>query len=49
MIIEVPHYSLYFGTYELSRYFFKQENESKNDIGVVRTMTSGAIGGKQKF
>uniref|UniRef100_A0A0R3PE85 Mitochondrial ornithine transporter 1 n=1 Tax=Angiostrongylus costaricensis TaxID=334426 RepID=A0A0R3PE85_ANGCS len=42
---EVPGYFFFFGSYETSRYLFSKEGQHKDDIGLVKTAISGAVGG----
>ncbi|XGW17581.1 hypothetical protein V3C99_002294 [Haemonchus contortus] len=42
---EVPGYFCFFGAYEASRYVLSKEGQEKDDIGLLRTAVSGAIGG----
>ncbi|KJH52851.1 hypothetical protein DICVIV_00896 [Dictyocaulus viviparus] len=42
---EVPGYFFFFGSYETSRYLLAKEGQSKDDIGLVKTAVSGALGG----
>lgn len=45
LVREIPGYFVFFGAYELTRTFFTPENKTKNDIGVVKTIISGGMGG----
>lgn len=45
LVREMPGYFFFFGGYEGSREFFRKENQTKDDIGLWRTMISGANGG----
>ncbi|XP_059481962.1 mitochondrial ornithine transporter 1 [Neocloeon triangulifer] len=42
---EMPGYFFFFGGYEFSRELFAGEGQTKDQIGALRTMASGAIGG----
>lgn len=42
---EVPGYFFFFGGYEISRQFFTPPGKSKDDIGAVKTIICGGIGG----
>ncbi|VDN53808.1 unnamed protein product [Dracunculus medinensis] len=42
---EMPGYFFFFGAYEISRYYFTSPGMKKDDIGLLRTAVSGAIGG----
>ncbi|XP_065337378.1 mitochondrial ornithine transporter 1 isoform X1 [Cloeon dipterum] len=42
---EMPGYFFFFGGYEFSREMFAHEGQSKDEIGPLKTMASGAIGG----
>uniref|UniRef100_A0A1I7XZL6 Mitochondrial ornithine transporter 1 n=1 Tax=Steinernema glaseri TaxID=37863 RepID=A0A1I7XZL6_9BILA len=42
---EVPGYFCFFGAYELCRYFFAGANGDKDNIGLLPTAVSGAVGG----
>ncbi|CAG9534951.1 unnamed protein product [Cercopithifilaria johnstoni] len=42
---ETVGYFLFFGSYELSRFYFTAEGKSKSEIGVLWTALSGGIGG----
>ncbi|CAI4230724.1 unnamed protein product [Auanema sp. JU1783] len=42
---EVPGYFCFFGAYETCRYMLTQEGQNKDDIGLMKTACSGAIGG----
>uniref|UniRef100_A0A915PD55 Mitochondrial ornithine transporter 1 n=1 Tax=Setaria digitata TaxID=48799 RepID=A0A915PD55_9BILA len=42
---EMPGYFLFFGAYELSRFYFTPEGKVKSEIGIARTALSGGIGG----
>uniref|UniRef100_A0A6M2DHE9 Putative mitochondrial carrier protein n=1 Tax=Xenopsylla cheopis TaxID=163159 RepID=A0A6M2DHE9_XENCH len=42
---EMPGYFFFFGGYELTRELFRKPNETKDDIGWVKTMIAGAVGG----
>lgn len=42
---EVPGYFFFFGGYEVARHFLTPEGKTKNDIGPVRTVVSGGLGG----
>ena len=42
---EMPGYFFFFGGYEMSRNFLTAEGQSPDDIGALRTILSGGIGG----
>lgn len=42
---EMPGYFFFFGSYEVSRELLANEGESKDDIGALKTMLAGGIGG----
>jgi len=42
---DVPGYSCFFGAYETTRYMLSKKRQRKDDIGLARTMFSGAVGG----
>ncbi|PAV83446.1 hypothetical protein WR25_08684 [Diploscapter pachys] len=42
---EVPGYFFFFGAYETTRYMLAKEGQSKDDIGLLKTAISGAMGG----
>ncbi|VDN38437.1 unnamed protein product [Cylicostephanus goldi] len=42
---EMPGYFCFFGAYEASRYMLAKEGQHKDDIGLLKTAASGAIGG----
>ncbi|XP_035431892.1 mitochondrial ornithine transporter 1 [Spodoptera frugiperda] len=42
---EMPGYFFFFGGYEGTRELLKKPGQSKDDIGFVRTMIAGAVGG----
>ncbi|ETN71203.1 hypothetical protein NECAME_00892 [Necator americanus] len=42
---EVPGYFCFFGAYEASRYMLAKEGQEKDDIGLLKTAASGAVGG----
>ncbi|KAL4001828.1 Mitochondrial carrier family protein [Acanthocheilonema viteae] len=42
---ETVGYFLFFGAYELSRFYLIPEGKSKSEIGILRTALSGGIGG----
>ncbi|VDL69531.1 unnamed protein product [Nippostrongylus brasiliensis] len=42
---EVPGYFCFFGAYEASRYMLAKEGQHKDDIGLLKTAASGAVGG----
>ncbi|VDK87194.1 unnamed protein product [Litomosoides sigmodontis] len=42
---ETVGYFLFFGAYELSRFYLTPEGKSKSEIGILRTAVSGGIGG----
>ncbi|EYB91287.1 hypothetical protein Y032_0207g2008 [Ancylostoma ceylanicum] len=42
---EVPGYFCFFGAYEASRYMFAKEGQQKDEIGLLKTAASGAVGG----
>ncbi|CAJ0600196.1 unnamed protein product [Cylicocyclus nassatus] len=42
---EMPGYFCFFGAYEASRYMLAKEGQHKDDIGLMKTAASGAIGG----
>ncbi|XP_065365330.1 mitochondrial ornithine transporter 1-like [Calliphora vicina] len=42
---EMPGFFFFFGSYEATREFFTQPNQSKEDIGALKTMCAGAFGG----
>ncbi|CAB3256585.1 unnamed protein product [Arctia plantaginis] len=42
---EMPGYFFFFGGYEGARELLKKPGQSKDDIGFVRTMIAGAVGG----
>uniref|UniRef100_A0A182RMX5 Mitochondrial ornithine transporter n=1 Tax=Anopheles funestus TaxID=62324 RepID=A0A182RMX5_ANOFN len=42
---EMPGYFFFFGGYEHTREFFTRPGQSKDDIGPLRTMVAGAVGG----
>uniref|UniRef100_A0A6P4FNB9 Mitochondrial ornithine transporter 1 n=2 Tax=Drosophila rhopaloa TaxID=1041015 RepID=A0A6P4FNB9_DRORH len=44
-IREMPGYFFFFGSYEGTRELLRREDQTKDEIGPVRTMISGAIGG----
>lgn len=45
LVREVPGYFSLFGAYEFSRHMFTAPGKTKDDIGLVKTACSGAIGG----
>jgi len=42
---DVPGYSCFFGAYETTRYMLSRKGQSKDDIGLARTMVAGACSG----
>lgn len=42
---EMPGYFFFFGGYEGTRELLRHDNQSKDDIGLFKTMTAGAVGG----
>ncbi|XP_053659020.1 mitochondrial ornithine transporter 1 [Anopheles marshallii] len=42
---EMPGYFFFFGGYEATREFFTRPGQTKDDIGALRTMVAGAVGG----
>ncbi|EDW00142.1 mitochondrial ornithine transporter 1 [Drosophila grimshawi] len=44
-IREMPGYFFFFGSYEGARELFRRKDQTKDEIGPVRTMVAGAIGG----
>ncbi|VDO90953.1 unnamed protein product [Heligmosomoides polygyrus] len=42
---EVPGYFCFFGAYETCRYLLAKEGQHKDDIGLLKTAASGAVGG----
>ncbi|EDX02952.1 mitochondrial ornithine transporter 1 [Drosophila yakuba] len=42
---EMPGYFFFFGSYEGTRELLRRDDQSKDDIGPLRTMIAGAIGG----
>ncbi|SPP89240.1 mitochondrial ornithine transporter 1 isoform X1 [Drosophila guanche] len=42
---EMPGYFFFFGSYEGTREFLRRNNQTKDEIGPLRTMVAGAIGG----
>ncbi|VDM39947.1 unnamed protein product [Toxocara canis] len=42
---EVPGYFFFFGAYEVCRYYLTPHGKTKDEIGVLRTATSGGVGG----
>lgn len=42
---EMPGYFFFFGGYEGARELLKKPGQSKDDIGFLRTMIAGAVGG----
>lgn len=42
---EMPGYFFFFGGYEGCRQLLAKEGQSKDDIGLLKTMVSGAVGG----
>uniref|UniRef100_A0A182MFD3 Mitochondrial ornithine transporter n=1 Tax=Anopheles culicifacies TaxID=139723 RepID=A0A182MFD3_9DIPT len=42
---EMPGYFFFFGGYEQTREFFTRPGQSKDEIGALRTMVAGAVGG----
>lgn len=42
---EMPGYFFFFGGYEYTREFLKKPDQKKEDIGLVRTMIAGSVGG----
>ncbi|RZC33877.1 mitochondrial ornithine transporter 1, partial [Asbolus verrucosus] len=45
LVREMPGYFLFFGSYEGARELFTLPGQSKDDIGLFKTMVAGAIGG----
>lgn len=45
MTREMPGYFFFFGGYEITRNLLTKPGESKDDIGPLRTMVAGAVGG----
>jgi solute carrier family 25 ornithine transporter 2/15 len=45
LVREMPGYFFFFGAYEGSRSLFASAGQSKDDIGLFKTMVAGAIGG----
>ncbi|KAJ2950699.1 hypothetical protein O0L34_g8959 [Tuta absoluta] len=45
MMREMPGYFFFFGGYEGTRALLTKPGQSKDDIGLIRTMISGAVGG----
>lgn len=41
----MPGYFFFFGGYELTREFLKRPDQKKEDIGILRTMMAGSVGG----
>uniref|UniRef100_U5EMU4 Putative amino acid transmembrane transport n=1 Tax=Corethrella appendiculata TaxID=1370023 RepID=U5EMU4_9DIPT len=42
---EMPGYFFFFGGYEVTRQLFTKPGQTKDDIGPLKTMASGAVGG----
>ncbi|XP_058126827.1 mitochondrial ornithine transporter 1 [Anopheles ziemanni] len=42
---EMPGYFFFFGGYEMTREFYTKPGQTKDDIGPLRTMVAGAVGG----
>lgn len=42
---EMPGYFFFFGGYEATRELLRKPGQSKDDIGLVRTMCAGSVGG----
>lgn len=45
LIREMPGYFFFFGGYEGTRELLRKPSQSKDDIGLLRTMVAGAVGG----
>lgn len=45
MAREIPGYFFFFGGYEASRHYLTPKGKTKDDIGTLRTMLAGGIGG----
>lgn len=45
LIREMPGYFFFFGGYEGTREFLRKPNQKKDEIGLLRTMVAGAVGG----
>lgn len=45
LVREMPGYFFFFGAYEGTRELFTKPGQSKDDIGLLKTMVSGAVGG----
>ncbi|EFA02052.1 mitochondrial ornithine transporter 1 [Tribolium castaneum] len=45
LVREMPGYFFFFGTYEGTRTLLARPGESKDDIGLFKTMVAGALGG----
>ncbi|KFM79934.1 Mitochondrial ornithine transporter 1, partial [Stegodyphus mimosarum] len=45
VIREMPGYFFFFGSYELARELFTPKGKTKDDIGLLRTIIAGGIGG----
>lgn len=45
MMREMPGYFFFFGSYEGTRELLRKPNQKKDDIGLLRTMVAGAVGG----
>lgn len=45
LLREMPGYFFFFGAYEGTRELLRKEGQNKEDIGLVKTMTAGAVGG----
>lgn len=42
---EMPGYFFFFGGYEATRELLRADGQSKDDIGLLKTMTAGSVGG----
>lgn len=45
LLREMPGYFFFFGGYECSREYLRGVGESKDEIGLLKTMVAGAVGG----
>lgn len=45
LLREMPGYFFFFGGYEGTRELLRKEGQSKDQIGLLRTMVAGAVGG----
>lgn len=41
----MPGYFFFFGSYELTRGFLAKPGQSRDEIGALKTMVAGAVGG----